>query len=381
MNPRSTHRPRILAQVVSLLVVAAAPATAFAKEPARDASAKPIDPAAAQALFYEARALMQKGRYAEACPKLEESLRLDEGIGTAYNLADCNEHIGKIATAWSGFLDVAAQSKSAGQAQRERVARDRAQKLEARLPKLVIDVRAAPPGLAVERDGVAVGAAAFGTPIPVDPGAHKIVATAPGRTTFETKVDAKEATTSRVVVRDLAEIPVAAAPPPPPKAPPAPPSAPTATTTTTSATTAIAPVDTTATSSFPEPVVEQSSTQRTVGWVVLGVGAASALTGGYFGLRSLDRRDASKPHCNGDLCDASGVDLRGQAIRAGNVATVTTIAGGAAILGGIVLVATAPREGRRTGSALPPGPRIGKLTASPEIGPGTAGIVLGGTLP
>ena len=66
---------------------------------------------------------MQQGKYAEACPKLEESMRLDSGIGTQFNLADCNEHIGKLATAWAGFLDVAAAAKAASQPDREKVAR------------------------------------------------------------------------------------------------------------------------------------------------------------------------------------------------------------------------------------------------------------------
>lgn len=120
------------------------------------------DPAAAQILFYDARNLMQAGKYAEACPKLEESLRLDPGLGTQFNLADCNEHIGKITTAWVGFLEVAAQSKATNQPEREKVARKRAAALDARLPKLVVDVISAPPGLEVKRDGVVIGSAAWG---------------------------------------------------------------------------------------------------------------------------------------------------------------------------------------------------------------------------
>ena len=38
--------------------------------------------ARAQALFDEALVLIKAGKYAEACPRLEESDRLDPGMGT-----------------------------------------------------------------------------------------------------------------------------------------------------------------------------------------------------------------------------------------------------------------------------------------------------------
>src|SRR5882757_8415497 len=100
------------------------------------------DPPAARALFGEARKLMAQGKYEQACPKLEESLKLDAGIGTAFNLADCWEHVGKTASAWARFLDVATAAKNAGQADREKVARARAASLEPHLPRLTITVAA-----------------------------------------------------------------------------------------------------------------------------------------------------------------------------------------------------------------------------------------------
>ncbi len=143
------------------------------------------DEAGARTLFAEGRKLVDDGNYPDACPKFEESLRLDPGTGTSFNLADCLEHIGRTASAWARFLDVAAASKAAGQPEREQIARVRAEKLEPTLSRLVIQVATRTRGLVVERDGVVVGAASWGVAVPVDPGEHRLRATADGRRPWE----------------------------------------------------------------------------------------------------------------------------------------------------------------------------------------------------
>lgn len=340
--------------VVSIFFLLLAPAAAFAADPPKTGN----DPAAAQGLFYEARTLMGQNKFAEACPKLEESMRLDPGIGTQFNLADCNEHVGKVTSAWAGFLEVAAASKVSNQGERERLARKRAAALEPRVPKLVVEVSGAPQGLEVKRDGVAVGAASFGTPIPVDPGSHRITATAPGKQPWETTVNVAEAKTAKVAVpRDLPNA-IAGAPI---GAPPA----------TESAAATPAAADGSP-QNFPPPVVERGSTQRTLGWIVTGVGAVGLGVGAGFGLSSLGKRDEAREHCVGDACNATGVGLRDDAIRNGNIATISTIAGGAVLLGGIVLVLTAPK-----GTEVTP-ERAGKVRAVPSFAQNGGGLMLQG---
>ena len=173
-----------------------------------------VDEAGARVLFVEGRKLAAAGNYAEACPKFEDSFRLDPGIGTNFNLADCLEHTGRIASAWARFLDVAAATKLAGQLERERVARDRAATLEPRLARLIVRVPSPAPGLVVERDKVMVTPSSWGVAVPIDPGLHAISVTASGMKPWSTdvKVPDGEPATISVSVPALEALP----PPPPP---------------------------------------------------------------------------------------------------------------------------------------------------------------------
>src|SRR5262245_3168255 len=106
----------------------------------RAALAQQGDKAAAETLFTEGRTLMQAGRYDVACDNLAESQRLDPAVGTLLNLADCREHQGRTATAWAIWLEAAAAARTAGQAERESLARQRAEALKTRLVTLTIEV-------------------------------------------------------------------------------------------------------------------------------------------------------------------------------------------------------------------------------------------------
>lgn len=166
------------------------------------------DEAGARVLFAEGRKLAAAGNYVEACPKFEDSFRLDPGIGTNFNWADCLEHIGRTASAWARFVEVAAATKAAGQVERERVARARAVALEPKLARLVVVVRSPVPGLLVARDGVALAPASWGSSVPVDPGDHLVEATAPGKRTWSQNTAVPDApTTVSVSVPALEPLP------------------------------------------------------------------------------------------------------------------------------------------------------------------------------
>jgi hypothetical protein len=161
--------------------------------------------AVAEALYRQARDLMAAGNYDEACPKLAESQRLDPGGGTLLNLAVCHEAVGKIATAWSEFHEALSLARRDGRTDRDDLAKERIAALAGRLPRLIIDVSAASRlvDLAIELDGALLGRPTWGSALPVDPGRHTVVTTAPGRVRWERQVDVAVAEALRVEIPAL----------------------------------------------------------------------------------------------------------------------------------------------------------------------------------
>jgi len=168
--------------------------TLVASESLAQAPPAPSPDPQADALFKEARALIAQGNYEEACPKLEQSRRIQAGMGTIFNLAVCYEHIGRTASAWASFMDVASAADAAGQPDRAQAARERALALASKLPKLriVISSELAALGVEVRRDGLLLEPLAWSTDIPTDPGRHRITVSAPGRSVWSSAVDLKD---------------------------------------------------------------------------------------------------------------------------------------------------------------------------------------------
>lgn len=142
----------------------------------------------ANALFDEARALMAEGRFADACPKFAESLRLQPGGGTLLNLGVCHEKEGKTATAWGELKAALALGRRDGREDREKLALERLAVVERQLSYLTIRVGgdARVEGLEVRLDGAAFREPSWGSARPIDPGEHVLVVTAPGHKRFET---------------------------------------------------------------------------------------------------------------------------------------------------------------------------------------------------
>lgn len=176
---------------VALALWTSLPGAAHAQPPPGETSA-PTHDDPAKRLFEEGRNLAKEGRYEEACPKLEESQRLRPGVGTLFNLADCNAKLGKTATAHRQFLEVAEKTAAEGEVEREKVAREKAAELEPRLMKVALSVASASASLEVQIDGRVIPREEFAAPIALDPGSHTIGARAPGEDPFSTTVELTE---------------------------------------------------------------------------------------------------------------------------------------------------------------------------------------------
>jgi hypothetical protein len=269
------------------------------------ADPSPADVAAAQSLYDQGRKLLAAGKYNEACPKLEESQKLDAAQGTLFHLADCWEHIGRTASAWATFLDVASQAKATGRADRDQISRSRAAALEKRLARITI-VAPSPaiPGLEIKRDGAVLRPGLWSTSIPVDLGVHIVSATAPGKRPWEGKVEVSaDGANLSVTVPPLVD----------------------------------APSDGTEHPHESDEAQRPFFTQRNVGLIVAGVGAAGLVVSIPLALAAKSKFNEAKTHCDGTGCDDQGVALDDEARRRGNVVTAVFLAGAGALATGGVL--------------------------------------------
>ncbi len=307
---RVSGRAKIPALVLAVLLAGGGRVRA---EPSAD------DRALATALFRDGRALMVAGRVLEACPKLEESHRLDPSGGTILNLALCHEQQGAIARSWSEFSEAIAFARRDGRRDREEAATAHVLSLEPRLSKLTILVpeRARLPGLRIERDGHELGQASWSIGMPVDGGDHQVRATAPGRRPFSTKATiASELAVATIEIPPLEIDPLAML--------------------------ATDPMLATRSVATPEaPPLLSPKARRRLGWTAGAAGVVQLGVAGVFGLVAFDKRHQSDDLCpNGQCASPYGADLNSQAGHAADVSTILVITGLATVAVAVYLLMT-----------------------------------------
>lgn len=297
---------------------------------------------AAAALFDRGRQYVAAGKYAEACAAFEQSQRLDPQLGTLFNLAGCNARIGRLATAWSQFRDLAQRDPNKP---RRAKAAQQADALVARVPRLLIKLEPAVADASVTSNGIAVDAL-LGVETPVDLGDYAIVARAPGyaesRTTASVTEEAKTVVVSVALHRPIAE----------PIAPP------------------VAPV--VAPAALPSPAGEPPG-RPMLAIVALGGGGALIAGGVVFGVLASQRWDDAKAACGGGsacpsvaaLSHAQNLTSRARAF--GDISTGLVVAGALAVGAGTYLWLRAPASSSAVTARL-----------APDVNPTGAGLVVDG---
>lgn len=304
------------------------------------------DKADAEALFNAGKAALAQNNFAEACPKFAESQRRDPAIGTALYLAECYERSGRMASAWALFHqaeDMANQRRD----NRAPIAKARADRL---VPSklVVLTTGADTPGLEVRRDGERLSSVQFGLASPIDGGRHVIVATAPGKKTFEWTGDVPEQ--RGIVTVTIPPLEVAAAQ-----------TTPIATATVTvptppvTATTTIPSVPTT-----PPPPTDSGSRGlgggKIAGLVVGAVGLAVIGVGTTMGLVANGNYQATSntpDNCTSATCPTqAGANDRNSAKTLADLSTGVFIGGSIAFVGGLVLFLVLPKPAKTTAARL-----------------------------
>jgi hypothetical protein len=303
------------------------------------ALARADDVAGADALFSEAKALAGKGDYAAACPKFEASQNLGPSLGTLLNLADCYEHVGKLASAKKRWDDAAELAKAKGD-DRLAFATDRATAIAAKVPKLTLRITSGAETLAVAVGGEKIPDSRWGLPLEVDPGKVDVTVSR-GDAVLDTKTVEVAEGASADVTLDLG---------------------------------AIAKAHPAKTNKAPAP--PPSPAQSIAGWITLSVGLGGMTAFGVLEGVALEQRSEADgeggcvPKGDTVICSPQGYDL---VQRAGDFAEVGQWLGVGGVLAfgvGLTLVLTAP-------SAEPEDAK--PVAIVPLISPDGVGLVVGGS--
>jgi hypothetical protein len=302
---------RVLAAraALSLIVglgIAALPVSARAQDPAADTSAEALKRAREQ--FGQALALQTAGDWAGALALLKEVAAVKSTPQVRFNMALCEEKLGKLVAALGDYELAAADARAEKADQVAEEVEGRLESLRQRIPKITVKRGAGAEAALVVVDGVSLGDQVIGTPMPTDPGPHTVEATAPGFKPFRKSVRVAEQQSETV------EIVLEAEPAPAPVAGPA------------------------GGGLRPGP-----GRSPVFGYVIGGVGIASlGVSGVFFALRAGKISDLDKvcpppdrqcpSHAQQSDIDAGKLDT--------TIANVTLAVGVAAVAGGLVLVLT-----------------------------------------
>jgi hypothetical protein len=331
-----------------LLAFVLAPSASLA-EPAGDAKPTEAAKAAARTLGKEGQEALEHKDYAVAAEKFARADRTYHAPTLLLGLARAQVGLGKLVEARETYDHIVRDGAPPGSAQAFVTAVEDARRegasLSARIPTVAIDVFG-PRDPQIAIDGVPIPTPAIGTARPIDPGKHRVQASAPGFVPLEQELTATEGVAGRVELRLL---PAGEAPPGPAASPPSGPAGERA---------AAAP---SGPSRFP---------WKPIGYGALGLGAVGLIIGGITGGLAIGKHGELNDACYQGTCptDVKSVnDALGSYHTLGTVSTIGFVLGGVFAAGGITVLIAAPKS--RPDGAAP------KAAIAPYLGPGQIGAM------
>ena len=294
------------------------------------AIAQPASPA--EQAFARGKEALTVGKYAEACAAFEDSQRLDPQPTTQFNIALCDEQLGKLASALAIYQELVEHDDAPA---RRAKSADMLGQLSVRVARLEIKVADPRPGIEISVNGVR---ALDWKNVPIDLGTSHVVARAPGAAEWRGDVVAKAEGQRVAITIKLGS--------------------------GDSPTTVDKPADPPAGIVVPDPppaVVDDGSlSPRKKLGLVLIVGGGVAVAGGMtFGLLARSAWKDARNVCDGTTCEtpdqlAAGQALVDRARMRGTIATALVVAGGVIAAGGVIVWVTAPKR-ERTIAVTPTG--------------------------
>ncbi len=285
---------------------------------------------AARAAGYEGVRAYEQGEYGDAVDKLSRAFDVVKVPTLGLWYARALVKTGKLVEASERYGEVtrleAKTGKVAEQKQAQAAAAEELAKLQPRIPTLTVVVRGATDALVVTVDGNTVPTGLLGLARPINPGSHEVKAVRGDR---ERKQSISLAEAERKSVElDLgseeggAQVPA--------RSP---------------ATDVDRPGPVAAGVDMAQPS-DTARTQRTIGWVVLGVGGVATVVGVVTGLMAGSKKSQldSSGQCDGRLCLPTQNDLRNSYNSLRTVSTIGFIAGGVGLGAGITLLLTTPKN-------------------------------------
>lgn len=216
-NPRIPARMALCAALAGAVTLGASPASAQTKE----------ELAKARTAFQEGVALAAANNCAAALVKYKEVAQVKMTAQVSFNIAECEERLGKLVQALGNYrvaVSAAGEDKKLKKLLVE--AGSRVEDLDARIPKLTIKRGPGIDAASILLDGTELGQSQLGSPMPMDPGAHVVIARIDGKEYFHENVKLTEKENKTFVVRFeppkakvetvVNEPPKSEEPPPPP---------------------------------------------------------------------------------------------------------------------------------------------------------------------